>query len=37
MLDSGLGQVKADPGQVRQVIMNLAVNAVMPCRRAAAD
>ena len=27
VLDSGLGQVKADPGQVEQVIMNLAVNA----------
>jgi two-component system, cell cycle sensor histidine kinase and response regulator CckA len=26
-LDSGLGKVKADPGQVEQVIMNLAVNA----------
>lgn len=27
VLDPGLGQVKADPGQVEQVIMNLAVNA----------
>ncbi len=26
-LDSGLGSVKADPGQIEQVIMNLAVNA----------
>ncbi len=26
-LDGGLGNVKADPGQVEQVIMNLAVNA----------
>jgi CheY-like chemotaxis protein len=27
VLESGLGRVKADPGQVEQVIMNLAVNA----------
>ncbi len=27
VLDPGLGQLKADPGQVEQVIMNLAVNA----------
>jgi PAS domain S-box-containing protein len=27
MLDSAIGQVKADPGQVEQVVMNLAVNA----------
>jgi two-component system, cell cycle sensor histidine kinase and response regulator CckA len=27
VLDSGLGQVHADPGQMEQVIMNLAVNA----------
>jgi two-component system, cell cycle sensor histidine kinase and response regulator CckA len=27
VLDPGLGQVKADPGQIVQVIMNLAVNA----------
>lgn len=26
-LDQGLGQVKADPGQIEQVIMNLCVNA----------
>jgi len=26
-LDAGLGSVKADPGQIEQVIMNLAVNA----------
>ncbi len=26
-LDAGLGQVKADPGQIEQVLMNLAVNA----------
>ena len=26
-LDSGLGTVKADPGQIEQVIMNLAINA----------
>ena len=27
VLEAGLGRVKADPGQVEQVIMNLAVNA----------
>jgi two-component system, cell cycle sensor histidine kinase and response regulator CckA len=27
MLDSTIGQVKADPGQIEQVVMNLAVNA----------
>jgi two-component system, cell cycle sensor histidine kinase and response regulator CckA len=26
-LDSGLGHIKADPGQIEQVVMNLAVNA----------
>ena len=26
VLKPGLGQVKADPGQIEQVIMNLAVN-----------
>src|SRR5579883_90937 len=26
-LDSGLGKIKADPGQLEQVIMNLAINA----------
>jgi len=27
VLDSAIGQVKADPGQIEQVVMNLAVNA----------
>ena len=27
LLDPSLGRVKADPGQIEQVIMNLAVNA----------
>jgi two-component system cell cycle sensor histidine kinase/response regulator CckA len=27
ILDSAIGQVKADPGQIEQVVMNLAVNA----------
>jgi two-component system, cell cycle sensor histidine kinase and response regulator CckA len=27
ILDPGIGQVKADPGQIEQVVMNLAVNA----------
>ncbi len=32
--DASLGRVKADPSQIEQVIMNLAVNAGTPCRAA---
>ena len=35
VLGNDLGHTKADPGQLEQVIMNLAVNAAMQCQRAA--
>ena len=34
-LDPELGRVKADDGQIQQVIMNLVINAGTPCLRAA--
>jgi len=34
-LAANLGLVEADPGQVQQIIMNLAINSRMQCRMAA--
>ena len=37
MLAGGLWRTHADPSQLENAILNLAVNAAMPCRRAAAS